>query len=316
MKTVLVIGGSGFVGSALVPALSAAGYAVSVLNRGRASIPGNDQWRVDQLIADRNDPAQIRAVARTFDAVIDTSGYTQDQVALAYEVFGQAASVWVHLSSSAVYPALGETVVRETDPTGGAAVWGVYGRQKSQADAYLLGQGGVPKVVIRPPYLYGPRNSLDRETFVWARALQGLPVLVPGDGSALLQFLHVQDLAAFVLCVLADLPSADAVYNLADPEMMSALDWAKMLAEMVSDAPQVVAVEDAGRGYHERAYFPFRDLMCAVDVGKASVERGWAPDLGLGAGFREVLSHYTPDQLAALSAQSEVERAIIERLGL
>ncbi|BAV52617.1 NAD-dependent epimerase/dehydratase (plasmid) [Mesorhizobium loti] len=66
MKTkVLVMGGSGFVGSALVPALLDSGCNVTTLNRGSRLVRG-----AEQITMDRYDAAAMKAVTARFDVVI------------------------------------------------------------------------------------------------------------------------------------------------------------------------------------------------------------------------------------------------------
>ena len=75
MKT-LVLGGTRFIGLFLVKELLARGHQVAVLNRGltQADLPKE----VERLRADRDDPAAMKAALarRSFDAVLDLSGYT------------------------------------------------------------------------------------------------------------------------------------------------------------------------------------------------------------------------------------------------
>lgn len=83
LKKILVIGGSGFVGKALIPTLKKLNFELTVLNRGTREIDG-----VSQIIADRDDPQSMSGHADKFDVVIDTSGYTRQQVKTAFSVFG------------------------------------------------------------------------------------------------------------------------------------------------------------------------------------------------------------------------------------
>lgn len=109
-RSILVIGGSGFVGRHLIPALQSAGCAVTVLNRGHRLVPGTRQIHVD-----RNDRQRMRENATSigqFDAIIDTSSYTEPQAAIAVEYFGGKTRHWLQLSSAAVYSGAGSTRIQ------------------------------------------------------------------------------------------------------------------------------------------------------------------------------------------------------------
>jgi nucleoside-diphosphate-sugar epimerase len=177
-RQVLILGGSGFVGANLVPALLVMGHEVTVLNRGNIPIAGTRQ-----LIANRENPQELQEAAKNaggFDVTIDTSSYRRAHTIAATTAFASRTRHWIHLGTAAVYKEKEFGFPNETDAIGGAAVWAQYGVEKADADQFLIHRlGGTPVTILRPPYLYGPRNSEDRETFVWARMLQNRPVIVP-----------------------------------------------------------------------------------------------------------------------------------------
>jgi len=303
---VLIIGGSGFVGSALVPRLKQEGHDVSLLNRGSRPISG-----VKQFIADRDDPAALATEGAEFDAVIDTSSYTGEQTRLAFEVFGSQTGRWIHLSSAAVYRGPSGTLPSESDPVGGADVWGEYGREKSHADQYLLTQTQTPVAIIRPPYLYGPLNDLDRERFIWSRVLSSRPVIVPGVGDAAIQFLYINDLAdLFALLLKAQLKDQN-IYNAANAETFSLLDWVREVAAITQIEPKIFLGDEVAPGFPARAYFPFRDTQCALSVGAAADDLGWQAEHSLREGLKKTFQTYSPTALKSSSPTTEAEQSVV-----
>jgi len=99
----LVVGGTGFIGLALVQALLRQGHRVSVLTRGRAaaSLPAS----VEAIVAERRDPASLsRALAgRRFDVLYDHLALGAADVDLAFAPWAAAADHLVLLSSAALY---------------------------------------------------------------------------------------------------------------------------------------------------------------------------------------------------------------------
>ncbi|OWK25642.1 hypothetical protein AJ87_08155 [Rhizobium yanglingense] len=117
---ILVIGGSGFVGHAIVRNLMAAGHTLSLLNRGNCPVSGTEQ-----LTADRNEPAGLREVleGRAFDVVIDSNCYTGAQARdLITALAGRTPAALV-ISSAAVYADAAAHPPTESEPTGGGSAW-------------------------------------------------------------------------------------------------------------------------------------------------------------------------------------------------
>lgn len=102
MKT-LVLGGTRFIGLALVKALLARGDDVTILNRGVTA--GELPEGIQRLRADRDDPGGMRTAlaGRSFDAVFDLSAYTVEQTQKALDAIEDRAGHYVFTSSTAVY---------------------------------------------------------------------------------------------------------------------------------------------------------------------------------------------------------------------
>src|SRR5262245_64175567 len=86
-RRVLVVGGSRFIGYALVWRLLARGDRVTLFNRGRTPDPFGD--RVERILGDRTGPDFARRLAgRSFDAVVDFLAFRGSDVEAVLEAFG------------------------------------------------------------------------------------------------------------------------------------------------------------------------------------------------------------------------------------
>ncbi|MDP9196694.1 MAG: NAD-dependent epimerase/dehydratase family protein [Pseudomonadota bacterium] len=290
-KKVLVIGGSGFVGQALVSLLTPF-YSVYVLGRGRHPVLSAG---TRLLSADRYRPEQLYAVAAAagpFDTVVDICPSHRPDTENVWNAFSAGASHWISISSVAVYRRSPGLFPAEGHPVGGSRAWGDYGRGKSRSDEFLIQavSGRTAAVTIfRPVYLYGPRNSFYREAFVWDRIASGQDIVVPGRGQAPAQFLHVQDLARAVVLALRKPPSRLAVYNIAGDEIISLGEWVEMLADIAG----------AGKARIRNMIFPghpfpFADVACCADTAAVRQQLRWEPDYPLREGFAQTFLTWTP----------------------
>ena len=93
---ILVLGGTGFIGPHLVEYALARGHTLTLFNRGRTNTHLFPE--VEKLVGDRNDNLDA-LVGRRWDAVIDNSGYTPQQVRLSVDLLKDACDQYLFTST-------------------------------------------------------------------------------------------------------------------------------------------------------------------------------------------------------------------------
>src|ERR1700690_250412 len=228
-RKILVIGGTLFIGRALVAELLKAGHEVWVLHPKAAHDLGK---RVGSLVADRNDADQMRRVlaGQRFDVVFDNvydweRGTTAAQVEATARACGNNLRRYVFMSSVGAYGDglnhhEGDALAPDDHPD-------PYVRNKAMSERALFRlhqRMGLPIVTIRPPFVYGPGNPFYREAFFWDRLRDGRPLILPGDGRRLMQFVHINDLVAACVKVI-DTPEIDGhAFNIANPRPLTQVE--------------------------------------------------------------------------------------------
>ena len=114
---ILILGGTGFLGPAIVETLLTKGHTPILFNRGKTNA---DLFpTLEKLHGDRN--ADVSALAgRKFDAVVDTSGYSHGQVRRTGEVLKGNIGQYVFISSVSVYDGFAKVGIDESHPELGA----------------------------------------------------------------------------------------------------------------------------------------------------------------------------------------------------
>jgi nucleoside-diphosphate-sugar epimerase len=305
---VLVIGGSGFVGLAIVRRLQEQGCQVAVLNRGSQPVAGTKQ-----LVADRNDPVAVQEALKdqAFEAVIDTNCYRPDQALILVNAIKGRAPRLVMISSAAVYADKASQPPSESEPVGGATVWGDYGRDKSHAEDVYADVGHFERVVfVRPPYIFGPGNNLDREKWFWSRQCAGHPILLPGEGTTQVQFIHEDDLARAVEGLAFGPGHGIEAFNVADQQVLTLSELTTMLAEAAGLPNHQVLAKSAASGIPARSWFPFRDYPCLADPGRL-MSTGWCPAASLATRFAETYKSLSSSNIIRSIPISETEKQIL-----
>lgn len=211
---IVVIGGTGNISASVVRLLLAQGHDVTCYNRSGAAPEGARPMQGDR----RDRPAYEAAMqAECFDAAIDMIGFTPEDAESNLRAF-RGVGHFVQTSTVCVYgiqydwlPATEDHPLRPITQ---------YGRDKAAMDARYLRafyEEGFPVTVLRPSTTHGPKQGLTRQIawdFSWIdRIRKGKPIIVCGDGSALHQFLHVDDAAPAFAGVLGRAACLGQVYH-------------------------------------------------------------------------------------------------------
>src|SRR3984885_6225119 len=244
---VLVIGGTLFIGRQLVKELRNAGHDVAVLHRQ----PKHGMTlRIENLVADRNDPEAVRQVlaGRRFEVVYDNvydweRGTTAAQVEATVRASGDRLSRYIFMSSVAAY---GDGLNHhDGDPLAPDDHSEPYVRNKAMSERLLFRlhqKTGFPVVTLRPPFIYGPENPFYREAFFWDRLRENRPLILPGDGHRLMQFVYIKDLVR--ACVRAlDAPDAEGeAFNVANERPVTQAEFLQAMAAAAGKKANIVRV--------------------------------------------------------------------------
>jgi nucleoside-diphosphate-sugar epimerase len=263
---VLVIGGTLFIGKALVKRLLAADHEVTILHRKTDHPFGR---RVRNAVADRNDAAAIKSAlaGHRFDAVYDIA-YDWERGTTAAQVEATAKSIpgditrYIFMSSVAAY---GDGLNHaEDDPLASDIHPDIYVRNKASSERVLFRmyhESRFPVVTIRPPFVYGPENPFYREAFFWDRMRLDRPIIIPGDGNRLMQFVYVNDLVEACLNALSKHTAPGRAFNVADDKPLTQVEVVNEFAKVVGKQanivrmPREIIVRNGGNAMGDPMYF-------------------------------------------------------------
>jgi len=196
----LVLGGTRFVGRWIVEVACARGHDVTLLHRGITDaglFPG-----LSHIIGDRTRRADLAALAgRTWDAVIDCSGYEPRDVELTAKLLHDSIGRYVFVSTAAVYAGVwgeswdeGTPAVPETADS--------YGGRKRACEALLERLYGSACTITRPSIVVGPGDPDDRLGYWLRRLHRGGEALVPGMPQQIVQMIDARDHASFTVSLV------------------------------------------------------------------------------------------------------------------
>jgi nucleoside-diphosphate-sugar epimerase len=240
---VLVIGGTGHIGTYLIPKLVAAGHSVVNLSRAQRSPYSSDSaWsQVTQLTADRAAEEQAGTFGQSIlnakpDAVIDLTCYTPESARHLVETlrgeishFLHCGTIWVHGVSTEV--PITEDAKREP--------FGDYGIRKDAIERYLLTaarRDGFPVTILHPGHLVGrgwvPLNPVGNfNPSVFADLAKGREVAMPNLGRECVHHVHADDVAQAFVKALANWSAAvGESFHVVSPAALTLYGYARAVA--------------------------------------------------------------------------------------
>jgi 2'-hydroxyisoflavone reductase len=202
MTSLLLIGGTAFLGRAVAEEALRRDIRVTTFNRGRT---GPDVPGVEALHGDRDSAADLAQLAgRSFDGVIDTCGFVPRVVGASARLLADRAAHYVYVSSiSAVAswpaePALDGEEGRPC-PSDAGPDDGDYGVLKAGCERAVTEVFGGRSTIVRAGLILGPHENVGRLTWWLRRVGRGGEVLAPGDPRRAMQLVDARDIAAFML---------------------------------------------------------------------------------------------------------------------
>jgi nucleoside-diphosphate-sugar epimerase len=314
---IVVIGGSGHIGTFLVPRLVRAGHEVVTISRGtRTAYADSAEWeQVERVVADREAEDRAgtfgdRVAALRPDVVVDLVCFTvESATALVERLRGEVGhllhcgSIWrsgpsvrVPITEDALTPPVGE-----------------YGIQKDRIARMLAAEtaaGGLVTTSLHPGHIVGPGwHPIDPlgnlDPAVWRTLSAGEPLRVPGIGAELMHHVHADDVAqGFELALTHRDAAAGEDFSLVAPTALNVRGYAEIAAGWFGqDAVLEPVGWDAFRAStapeHAEASWEHLSRSHAFSIAKSASLLGYAP-------------RYQPDEAVLESVRWLVEHDQLE----
>ena len=285
---VVVIGGSGHVGTYLIPRLVEAGHEVIELSRGiREPYFPNPAWKYVSKIRVDREKEEVTGNFGQFvnklnpDVVIDMICFniksaTQLVEALKGNIrhFLSCGTIWVYGHSTEV-PATEDQA---------KCPFGEYGIQKAEIEDYLLEEARInnfPATILRPGHIVGPgwipvnpAGNLDPDVF--SKLARGEEITLPNIGMETLHHVHAEDVAQiFTLAINNWKNSIGENFNAVSPKALTLRGYAEKVSSWFGKTAKIsylpwedwcksVPEEEAGLTWDHIAHSP----NCSIEKAK------------------------------------------------
>ncbi|MEM8863205.1 MAG: NAD-dependent epimerase/dehydratase family protein [Chloroflexota bacterium] len=248
MKSVLVIGGTQFVGRAIVEELINAGeFDITLFNRGKTNrelFPS-----LKKIFGDRKKKEDVAKFAqKDWDAIVDVSGIWP--TALEQQLEAQTGRVgrYVYISTSSHYQFDRENphLIKEDEPIVPCSAEEkasderrFYNQHKAECERILQAQTDLDLIILRPGLIVGEYDHTDRLYYWFHKVQTQEQILIANGGKDLLAYSDVNDLARAVVKSL-DIDNQFSVYG-AHSYNASLLEFINVVKKKLGRNPQLVS---------------------------------------------------------------------------
>ncbi len=324
---ILITGGAGFIGSAVVRQAVAQGHEVINLDaltyaaclENLASVVGSnlytfvqadirDRAALDPIFAADNPDAVMHLAAESHvDRSIDgPADFVQTNITGTFNLLEAARAFWTtkgkpaefrfhHISTDEVFGSLGATgQFTETTPYDPRSP---YSASKAASDHLVRARGetyGLPIVLTNCSNNYGPYHFPEKLIpVVILNALAGKPIPVYGAGENIRDWLYVEDHADALLTVLQR-GQIGRSYNIGGENEARNIDIVRMICALLDQARPNAAPHD--RLITHVTDRPGHDLRYAIDPKRIRDELGWRPSVTLEQGLARTVTWYLENE--------------------
>jgi 2'-hydroxyisoflavone reductase len=276
-KRILILGGTGFLGPAIVEAAEKRGHTLTLFNRGRTRpglFPHIEKRQGDR---DPNKGEGLKSLETgEWDAVIDDSGYYPRMVGASAQLLAPRVKQYIFISSISCYKEPSPIAGDEDTPLATLADASVeemgknfenYGGLKAACEA--AAEAALPghTTIVRPGFIVGPDDPTGRFTYWPARFDKGGEVAVPGAPTDPLQLIDVRDLAEWLVLMVEN--RTIGKFNALGPD--EPMNWGRVITACQKATPNASTI----------AWIPGEFVAKQEDIGFPI----WAPYVGDSKGF-------------------------------
>lgn len=235
---ILITGGTGFIGRALVRQLFESGYPVRTLLRPSPQTPRLPKGvPVEVAVVGLGDVRGLRAALRDVDTVVHLAGtehHGRNAKLLAIDIHGTR-----NLAQAANDAGVGRFIYLSHIGADRASAFPVH-KSKGIAEEYIR-KSGVPYTIVRSSIIYGPE---DHFTTNLARLLRHAPFFfpIPGDGQTLIQPLWVEDLITCLSWAMENPEMVDKTYEVGGSEYFTVRQTLERIMEVTGKHRALVSI--------------------------------------------------------------------------
>lgn len=283
MYSVLIMGGSDFVGSSLAKYLIKNKYNVDIMTRGIKSITYDGIGR--HLICNRKNADEMKMILKDkkYDYVYDISIKDKEDAEILIEnLNSEVLKKYIVISPQ-------DNNIKEDE---------------LKIDEFIKNTS-VPYIIIRPSNIYGDKNKISKEEYFFHKIEKSIPIKIPKNSNLKAQFIYIDDFVK-VLFSLTKTTYVREIYNVTNPQVISLEEYINTCSEIVGKEANIKYIDsniiDADiKQKFERSY---------LDIDKIIQHGLYIPNILLSNGISLLYDWYKKVYQEKKSIKNKIEKVL------
>lgn len=290
---ILLLGGTGFIGQAVVQKLIKKNHDISLAAHER--LPEGILKIKDRLTIFRGsilDKNMLRGAFKNQDLVVNLVGQICEEMNLFYSLnidgtlnvmelcIENKVSSIILVSSSAVYGESNGVPSKESDNPNPRTLYALAKRVSEKLCAHFAGGRNINLSILRLSNVYGPGKKAGIVHNIIECMGKGSEVAISDDGGQMRDFIYIDDAAEGIVKAIEKMPSGIEIFNISGAKKVKILDILSMIEKELHRKAKVKFFRN--RDYDERCLW--------ADNGKAKALLGFSPEVDINSGIKKTVA--------------------------
>ncbi len=268
MKKILVLGGTRFVGRALVRLLlKNPNNRITIFNRG---VSGSDIFQeIHRIYGDRNTDDIRKLTSKDWDVIVDVSGLMPDSVGRILKRVEGRVGRYIYVSTASHYQFdklenKDDLFIPEDHPIVGCSAeeridssMTSYNPRKAECEREIAKKDSIDSIILRPSIVFGPHDYTDRLYYYLYRAKFHDEILVPNNGENYVSATYVRDFAKVIEKAIT-IENHRKIYNVPTIKKLSIKEIIETASELLGKTVKLTSFDEAF--LNEKSIRPWMDI--------------------------------------------------------
>lgn len=304
MKKLLIIGGTGILGKAVISEALKENVKITVIG---LSIDKSIPIKVNQIIADRNKSIEFKQIIdkliqkeKFWDIILDIADWKKEDAKQTYDLFKNYGKHFFVISTTLVYDRSkpNDSPIKSNHPLAKKGELGGYVDNKLEIEDFWKEIKDANWTILRPYHIIGPQDSIlgcipehNRDPLLIERIKNGETLILCNGGNYIVDCVDARDIGKVILLVANNPKTFFKSYNVINPEHKTAKEYYQLIGKALGKEV-IIRSKSINDIWKENKGWQLTTLPHIYDVSDLKKDIGFVPKIPLDDSIKEAIKNY------------------------